>query len=417
MLVNNKNFDIGFFYLVFYALWGWLYTNSIFANPIFIYASSLLLFVYFFIRSTKLLQGSIIIPSIGWLWMPYYLLIAFIYFLEFRIATFANSLIAFLILLISYNSNLSSKFPYKLLLYSGLFAFVGILFQMFFPHIYASIVPNIIVYDAIEQWTEGEYGYNGFTYQLGVTAPVLLLSEYVLLYMYQSISWLSKRNWLRILLIGLIIIGVFLTGKRLYSAVAVVLPLVVYYLTRKNIGKQFVALIIVGVLVGSLFYYIQTNAFSLLDSPIFRRLAETYINATEGISISSGRDELWSNAIELFRKNPIFGVGPYEFAKLNGTYVHNNYLQCLVDYGILGFTLFIIPLIYCLLYTISLCKKLNRIDLSGCMLFSLACQLHFIFAGFTANGLIDLLGYMIYILAIGIAIDCKSKLYKNDYRA
>ncbi len=69
-----------------------------------------------------------------------------------------------------------------------------------------------------------------------------------------------------------------------------------------------------------------------------------------GGSIGSGRLTLWKEALELFVKRPVFGVGSGNAAYFaerydvgvrlrNGKAIHNSYLDLLVDYGITGFVL------------------------------------------------------------------------------
>lgn len=61
--------------------------------------------------------------------------------------------------------------------------------------------------------------------------------------------------------------------------------------------------------------------------------------------LTSGRLDLWKKALELFRVNPVFGIGWEQFMNHN-TYehdVHNTYLQWLCEAGIVGFVLLMVP--------------------------------------------------------------------------
>jgi O-antigen ligase len=68
---------------------------------------------------------------------------------------------------------------------------------------------------------------------------------------------------------------------------------------------------------------------------------------------TSGRDVLREEAIQMFRENPVFGVGPQAQATLadrlrsEGSIaaVHNNHLEMLIRNGVLGFTPFLIALV------------------------------------------------------------------------
>lgn len=71
--------------------------------------------------------------------------------------------------------------------------------------------------------------------------------------------------------------------------------------------------------------------------------------AFEEYSDGSGRMLKWSLAIEGFKERPVFGWGwgGYDFV---GSVIHNTYLTMLCDVGLVGFLLFIIPLIQLAFY-------------------------------------------------------------------
>ncbi len=62
----------------------------------------------------------------------------------------------------------------------------------------------------------------------------------------------------------------------------------------------------------------------------------------------SGRVELWGNALELFKDNPLIGGGWGSYWGYNGYYevVHNTFISVLADSGLIGFALLFIPLVY-----------------------------------------------------------------------
>jgi O-antigen ligase len=67
----------------------------------------------------------------------------------------------------------------------------------------------------------------------------------------------------------------------------------------------------------------------------------------------SGRIYIWAEAIKVWLKNPIVGIGVGGGG--NGVYfmghwhgAHNMYLQILVDGGILSLLFFLLPIIYCM---------------------------------------------------------------------
>lgn len=76
-----------------------------------------------------------------------------------------------------------------------------------------------------------------------------------------------------------------------------------------------------------------------------------------GSDITSGRTELWKSAWDIFKENPIFGIGFGGFAyHISGTFrsihgqdvmdVHNCTLQLLCENGILGTVIILLPMIF-----------------------------------------------------------------------
>ncbi|MEB2298017.1 O-antigen ligase family protein [Lysinibacillus xylanilyticus] len=62
----------------------------------------------------------------------------------------------------------------------------------------------------------------------------------------------------------------------------------------------------------------------------------------------SGRIEIWNNGLSLFLDNPVQGIGIYNFRDYNaelfgqGIYMHNTFLEILVESGVIGSVLFFI---------------------------------------------------------------------------
>lgn len=70
--------------------------------------------------------------------------------------------------------------------------------------------------------------------------------------------------------------------------------------------------------------------------------------------LTSGRIGLWKKAWELFKENPVFGIGWEQFMNHNKYEheVHNTYLQWLCEAGIIGFILLMTPLVFMWLMTL-----------------------------------------------------------------
>jgi O-antigen ligase len=78
--------------------------------------------------------------------------------------------------------------------------------------------------------------------------------------------------------------------------------------------------------------------------------------------------------------------------------VHNTYLQVLCEQGIIGFIIYIIPVIYCLIYTI---KKYRRTSFKSYIQLSIGIQLMYVIYGLTGN---CNMGAMLNIYFIAVAI-------------
>ena len=107
----------------------------------------------------------------------------------------------------------------------------------------------------------------------------------------------------------------------------------------KNLLKSFRLFVAFGIV--SLFVYVifvaKWEEFLL---PILR-------SRYESAGTGSGRFELWQIGLEIFKSNPVFGIGWYNFLFYNvsyygGTnYAHNTFLEVLVELGVVGFLLYL----------------------------------------------------------------------------
>lgn len=115
-----------------------------------------------------------------------------------------------------------------------------------------------------------------------------------------------------------------------------------YYFRQRLLSLKSVAVLTVIAGIVLLFYYV-----GLLDGLIMRFMSED-------LSSGSGRTEIWETGIKTFFAKDnwtiLFGAGEGQASKmvfLDGKYwsPHNNYLEMLYNYGIIGLILFIVWLI------------------------------------------------------------------------
>jgi len=167
----------------------------------------------------------------------------------------------------------------------------------------------------------------------------------------------------------------------LVEATAFVLPLIV---VRRNPRLRLFALIVAGANTVCLLFSYSREAYlalavilcflavvkvrslfipilllvlgwqAILPVAVRERITMTYTRSDPGMEAAldasaQERVMLWSDAMELFRQNPVFGTGFLTYAELSrvGSYkdTHNFYLKMLVETGLVGLCLFILQLL------------------------------------------------------------------------
>ncbi|EOY5686658.1 O-antigen ligase family protein [Vibrio cholerae] len=108
-------------------------------------------------------------------------------------------------------------------------------------------------------------------------------------------------------------------------------------MSRDGFFKMSLLLVFLSIII---YYLYETTPF----------VSEYFEIRTNGAGDGSGRFEIWSDAFQVFLDNP-FGIGIYSFLKYNidilggKHYMHNTYLELLVEGGVFVFLLYVITLI------------------------------------------------------------------------
>lgn len=408
--------SISIFLLVLNGFWGFVYTNTIYAKPSLEYAA---------VAGLTILFASILFnyncnkwSKLATVWAPYIFYTFFGYALTPAILA-PYWLICLIVLLVANTTPLYEMVPNRLLFWGAIFALVGVFVQMLMPSFYSAYVAGLFLNeDRLETWGEN-YGFNGFTYQLGATASILIYGEAALLYMKDKI--LPQKYGMNIVsyvVIVLFIIGVFLAGKRALAAIAVLLPFLVYFFTQRITPQKIFTILFVAFASLLAFEYFIGHISEFSDSFVLRRFADSYTESKAGHDITSSRTYLYGIAIKLFYDNPIFGVGVGQFRSVTGAYtaVHNTYLQVLCEQGIVGFIVYIYPIIYCFVYTLKVIKRANNQQLCNYVKLSLAFQLIYMLYSLTGNENIGS-GYIMYFIGIAIVISVERAMNRIDYQS
>lgn len=207
---------------------------------------------------------------------------------------------------------------------------------------------NIVVYSYIFFFNKILY-YRQINYM--VFGYALLQSSIFLLYIiYKNKKIVSKDLIFILYSLGMII----LFGSRLTAIILIFSILVFYWYYEKNKIKKLMAYYLV--LIINLLVYINlkelliyiSNYFSYLNRDItgIRRLIESLELEKIGGDITSGRNDIYVEAINIIKKNPLgIGVLGYlsevesNFLEL-GYYPHNIFIEIGMHWGILGLLIF-----------------------------------------------------------------------------
>ena len=148
--------------------------------------------------------------------------------------------------------------------------------------------------------------------------------------------------WVFAILLGLTAV----TGKR--GAIVVFLMLTMYYaFNLRTIGHPFKLSFKTGVAAAlacvALLFFLNV-AF---DSLLFR--FENIVDPRTG-TIGSGRDLIWGTLFDYWLSSGfvvgLIGSGNYSTVGIEGHLAHNDYIQFLIDYGVLGLTLYLLFQLY-----------------------------------------------------------------------
>lgn len=172
-----------------------------------------------------------------------------------------------------------------------------------------------------------------------------------------TIAALVIFNWgtghkLRYLVPVALFVPLLLTGKRAITMLVVValLGLLLLTLAARRKWAHVIGIVVgFGMLAGAAVLVIKLNA----DNPLFARFSDLLAQVSSGSFIDSTRLRLWGDALRLWLRDPIFGIGWHRFAEISvpelgysrSHSVNLDYLQFLCETGVVGFTLIMTPII------------------------------------------------------------------------
>lgn len=294
------------------------------------------------------------------------------------------------------------------------------------------ILPRFSVDRAQELWRLYSGGsYTGFTWQTAFISGYIVCGLGIILLSYNYIKN-TKMRFILLVNIPILLIALFMGGKRAHLIFMIIAFLVTYIFSKGNkklIVRMLKAVLLIFMLV--LFAILSMIIIDKDEGPFINLLTkfnDTIESFLAGEDITSGRIHLYDYALQYFLENPFIGIGWREFKEVSvgvinmnkGSHPHNIYIQLLTELGIPGFILFIIPTIYILVITFKLLLNYNN-TFEGCMKwkfyiqFSLYIQIFFLLYGITGNLLTDHLYLYMYMFAVAIILSAikYSKIKKS----
>lgn len=351
--------------------------------------------------------------KIIWCMLYIYIAISFTFegdMLEWDNLRWLTIILCFLIITIDYDSSRMARY---LIIAFSLFQTIGIVLELInnstWYSIYSVLTNKIYSESATHILSAGKFyidnGYlAGFSYNPGFTACYIINGLMML-----TMSRAELRPWTYKLMRTILFIALLLTGKRGQPIFYIISEIIVYVMLSKNKRQSSIRIakiVSVGLLayISGFFLYIS-NVIPRLNRILF------FIYGDRGNidSLSSGRGEMWIEALERFMEHPILGAGFLQYFKEYGYETHNTYIQVLYELGIIGFILFLSALLFNLMIWVKRYRRsrknrqLNNDKLTCCYHVVLSFQIYFIGICFVENCLNQIEFYYMYLFVCLLA--------------
>lgn len=267
--------------------------------------------------------------------------------------------------------------------------------------------------------------YRGGRYFGILTSPheVAGLISFALIILSLRILIRNEKTIKNIILLCLLTITLFLTGKKGVMGITFVAGVIVFcilYANKRNFIKLLLGLIGLSVAVCTMLYLID----KFPDSPLFYRINQFIYRIKNDIDASSGRTALHKIAINLWKENKLMGIGWRGFKGLTtdvygydlGHQVNMDYLQWLCEMGIIGFIMNLVPIIITfgknLYLSLVVVKRLPDINEKVYICFGIAVQYFILFYAFIEVPFYDIMYFAIYAVSCIIVNSVYSKRNK-----
>lgn len=310
---------------------------------------------------------------------------------------------------------------FKVIIFFSVIYAISVFIQFLAPSVYSiylNLLPSEISYNINS--LKNSYGYTGFSTNPGFTAGHIV-SGILVLFAIKVSNMSFNRHKSRIALI-ILIIALLLTGKRAHLLVVIFSCIVCYLIcTRGKKKLLFINALLWGSCVVIPMLLVSSEIVSSI--PVLARFSETFNGLLSGADVSNGRNKLSAYAWDLFKENPIFGIGwgQYRYS-IVGTVTlmtemdtHNIYLQSLCETGLVGFLSFVIAALLSLKRSFHNLKTVLEWDTEWSFfkmicIYSLGYQLFFLLYGISGNPLYDINYILMYFVSVSMTAVCSREL-------
>lgn len=225
-----------------------------------------------------------------------------------------------------------------------------------------------------------------------------------------SLIFQKKRSL--IIIYTLLIFFMLLTGsKKTFIYVGSSMALFAYFKNKFNIFKYLpyiFSLVLIVIIILRIDYLYNIIGFRILDFLGTIGFNVFYYNPSYSTEMRASMLEV---GLKFFSNHPIFGNGWGYFTKYSGfaTYSHNNMIELLVNYGLIGFCLYYFIYIYLLYKLIKIYKKFrSQFSVLFITLLIVIIISDFTYVSFSFN----LINYLILVIIYIYLNKCK---YNNNY--
>lgn len=245
-----------------------------------------------------------------------------------------------------------NKFLYYMTTFFIIFGVMELNFDIHFPN--SRVIDQPELYYNIKRTTAVFYNENDFSFYLTLITPMFLLNI-----LYKK----SIKKLLNILLVGMIFYIIIANDSKL-CLIALLIEIIVlmFLIGRKKTASFFLAVVIVCSLLFLQQSYLQ-NSYDLVKQQLYNQSGSASIRA-----------ELFFTGLELLKRSYFLGVGPGNFEAniyaitygkgIDGIVnAHNWWMELLVNYGLIGFLIYLLIFFYMLIH-------LNKIRKSGERIYS-----------------------------------------------